>query len=646
MKSNLRFLAVWALIIATILMILGRPSGTNVADQDPVQTIPTPQFMKYVDQKLVESVTFRGDTEVYGVLKETTDNIKKFRTTKDPRATDSLWRELREKGLTANIETEQRASWLQTAFITWVPVLAIIFIFFLFMRQLQSGSNKALSFGQSRARMFNENQSKVKFNDVAGCDEAKNELEEIVDFLKSPKKFTRLGGRIPKGVLLIGPPGTGKTLLAKAIAGEASVPFFSISGSDFVEMFVGVGASRVRSLFENAKRAAPCLIFIDEIDAVGRHRGAGMGGGHDEREQTLNQLLVEMDGFEGTEGVIIIAATNRSDVLDPALLRPGRFDRRVTVSKPDLNGRTAILKVHTRKTPLGGDIDLSVIARGTPGFAGADLENLVNEAALNAARLDHDFVTMTDFEYARDKVSMGPARKSMIIPEEERRHTAYHEAGHAIVGRMVAGNDPVHKVTIIPRGQALGLTLSLPIEDSFSFSKSKAQALLAMMMGGRVAEELTFGHLTTGASNDIERATEIARKMVTEWGMSEKLGPVNFSTRSENIFVGRDMSQSSGFSEETGRLIDAEIRAILELSHATARKVLTDNKAKLELMADTLLDRETIDAAEVDAIIDGRPLPERKVIELTGKKKAAAEKEGEAKGPASTVIDLSKPAKA
>ena len=641
MKSNVRALVLWFALIAAALFFVGQAQVSVRKDS----VISFSEFSRLVESGQVESVNIRlGSSEIQGKFKPSTNNGATFATTADTSAaflTDSL----RKANVPFNYEPEPKPSFLQTALISWLPILAILFIFFLFMRQLQSGSSKAMSFGQSRAKAFQENQSKVRFTDVAGCDEAKQELEEIVEFLKNPRKFTRLGGRIPKGVLLIGPPGTGKTLLAKAIAGEASVPFFSISGSDFVEMFVGVGASRVRSLFENAKKAAPCLIFIDEIDAVGRQRGAGLGGGHDEREQTLNQLLVEMDGFEGTEGIIVIAATNRADVLDPALLRPGRFDRRVVVNKPDLKGRHMILKVHTRKTPLSGDVNLEIIARGTPGFAGADLENLVNEAALNAARYDRDFLLMSDFDFAKDKVIMGSARKSMIISEEEKRHTAYHEAGHAIVARLIEGNDPVHKVTIIPRGPALGVTMTLPTEDKFTLTKEKSNAMIAFMMGGRVAEELVFGHQTTGASNDIERATDLARKMVTEWGMSERLGPVNLARGSGNPFLGRDFSEGAHMSEETARIVDQEIRQIVEGNHERAKQVLFQNISILHAMAGALLEHETIELEDLDVLMSGKNVTRAKTIPETKASTPAPAAQAASDGTGGQVIDLSKPVK-
>jgi len=489
----------------------------------------------------------------------------------------------------------------------WGPVLLLVGFWVFMLRQMQSGGNKALSFGKSRAKLLNNQQKRVTFKDVAGVDEAKEELQEIIEFLKEPQKFQKLGGRIPKGVLLVGPPGTGKTLMARAVAGEANVPFFSISGSDFVEMFVGVGASRVRDLFEQGKKNAPCIIFIDEIDAVGRHRGAGLGGGHDEREQTLNQLLVEMDGFESNDGVIIMASTNRPDVLDPALLRPGRFDRRVVVPRPDVRGREGILKVHTRKIPLGEDVDIQVIARGTPGFTGADLANLVNEAALNAARYNKKIVNMADFELAKDKVLMGAERKSMVITNEEKRVTAYHEAGHTLVGLKVPNADPVHKVTIIPRGMALGVTQQLPEGDRHNYSKEYLLGQIAILMGGRLAEEVFLGSITTGASNDIERATELARAMVCEYGMSN-LGPLTFGKKEEQIFLGREISQHRDFSEDTAIKIDQEVKKLIGDQYERARTIIEENRDTMIRLAETLLDRETLDAVQIRRIIAGLPL--------------------------------------
>ena len=528
-------------------------------------------------------------------------------------------------------EKEESGFW--TFFVTsWLPILALLLMFFFFIRQMQAGGGKAMSFGKSKAKLLGEHQNKVTFADVAGVEEARDEVEEIIAFLKDPKKFTKLGGRIPKGVLMMGPPGTGKTLLARAIAGEAGVPFFSISGSDFVEMFVGVGASRVRDLFEQGKKNAPCIIFIDEIDAVGRHRGAGLGGGHDEREQTLNQLLVEMDGFESNEGVILVAATNRPDVLDPALLRPGRFDRRIVVPRPDVRGREGILKVHTRRVPISAEVQLDIIAKGTPGFSGADLESLVNEAALLAARKDKERVDMGDFEEAKDKVLMGPERKSMVISDREKRTTAYHEAGHALVARLQPHSDPVHKVTIIPRGPALGVTQQLPAEDRLSYSKAWAQNRIAIMLGGRIAEEIVFNQQTTGAGNDLEKATELAHKMVCEWGMSEKMGPLTFGKKEESVFLGREMSGNrQDYSEETARAIDAEVRAIVLQGYELAHKLLSENLDTLKRIAETLLEHETIDGEDIETLMRGdvlarRPPPRPPAVKADVKPDAAPQK--------------------
>jgi cell division protease FtsH len=537
------------------------------------------------------------------------------------------------------VPTEQNA--LLTGLLwSWLPMLVVLGLFFFFMRQVQASGGKAMSFGKSRARLLNESQNKVTFADVAGIDEAKDDCEEIIAFLKDPKKFQRLGGRIPKGVLLAGAPGTGKTLLARAIAGEAGVPFFSISGSDFVEMFVGVGASRVRDLFEQGKKHAPCIIFIDEIDAVGRHRGSGLGGGHDEREQTLNQLLVEMDGFEASEGVIIIAATNRPDVLDPAILRPGRFDRRITVPRPDLVGRMGILAVHTKKVPLADDTDMDLIARGTPGFSGADLENLVNEAALLAARQDKDFVSMSDFEMAKDKVLMGSERRSMVISEKEKKITAWHEAGHTLVGLLVPNHDPVHKVSIIPRGRALGVTMSLPKEDRLSATKEWVQDTICSMLGGRIAEEVKLGQVTTGASNDFQKATQLARAMVTEWGMSQKLGPMAYGEREDQMFHMGPSFRNKDYSEQTAQEIDAEVRRIIQEQYDRAKTLIETHMDKLDLIAESLLERETIDAAEIEAIMAGRELPPRQkiVIPRYSEKQAA-----KAKAPRKTSIFQPRP---
>jgi cell division protease FtsH len=559
---------------------------------------------------------------------------------------DKVLDKLDKAKLSYDVVKEQESSFWQQVLVTWLPMVVLVVLFLLFMRQLQVGGGKAMSFGKSKAKLLSENQRKITFADVAGIEEAKDEVEEIIAFLKDPKKFTRLGGRIPKGVLMMGPPGTGKTLLARAIAGEAGVPFYSISGSDFVEMFVGVGASRVRDLFEQGKKNAPCIIFIDEIDAVGRHRGAGLGGGHDEREQTLNQLLVEMDGFESNDGVILVAATNRPDVLDPALLRPGRFDRRIVVPRPDVKGRMGILRVHTKKTPLATGVDLEVIARGTPGFSGADLENLVNEAALLAARADKDRLDMHDFEMAKDKVLMGPERRSMIISEKDKRVTAYHEAGHALVGKMMKHADPIHKVTIIPRGRALGLTQSLPAEDRLNLSADGANDEIAMLMGGRIAEEIIFSQVTTGATSDIQRATDMARSMVCDWGMSEKVGPLHFGRREGEVFLGRDFGDpSKEYSEQTAIEIDSEVRRIVTENHARAKKVVMDNLDKLKVLAEALLEYETVDGAEIDILFAGGYLdrkPSTWALGVAGAA-AAAEKKASDKAQRPSIFSPARP---
>jgi len=577
------------------------------------------QFIQNVEQnpERIKKVTIKGS--VYMVEYED----RKLRTT--GQALDSKLREKLDKASVAYaIEPPEENSFWQSILISWLPVIVLFLIFFFFMRQIQSGGGKAMSFGKSKAKLLSDHQKKVTFDDVAGIDEARDEINEIVEFLKDPKRFTRLGGRIPKGVLMMGAPGTGKTLLARAIAGEAGVPFFSISGSDFVEMFVGVGASRVRDLFEQGKKNAPCIIFMDEIDAVGRHRGAGLGGGHDEREQTLNQLLVEMDGFESNDGVILIAATNRPDVLDPALLRPGRFDRRIVVPTPDIRGREAILKVHTKRTPLADNVKLELLARGTPGFTGADLENLVNEAALQAARHDKDRVEQADFEYAKDKVLMGSERRSMIISDKEKRNTAFHEAGHVVVAKNMEGADPVHKVTIIPRGQAmLGQTQQLPEEDRLSLNAAHAQNTIAILMGGRVAEELKFGTLTTGAGNDIVRATDIARKMVCEWGMSKVLGPLAFGRHEEQIFLGKEISRRRDYSEKTAETIDGEVKRIVEENYQRAHDVLSSHPEVLERLAETLLEHESLDADQIGAVMEGRAIP----LPVTPEKPTVEEKD-------------------
>lgn len=563
------------------------------------------QLLEQVEQREVKDAVIQGQT-----ITGTFSDGSKFRTI-GPEDHAEVMKVFFAYDITPDFkEVPDGSGWYLVSQV--VMVLFIFGLFFFLMRQLQSGGGKAMSFGKSRARLLNENGKRITFEDVAGADEAKSELEEVIEFLKDPRKFERLGGRIPKGVLLMGPPGTGKTLLARAVAGEAGVPFFSISGSDFVEMFVGVGASRVRDLFEQGKKQAPCIIFVDEIDAVGRHRGAGMGGGHDEREQTLNQLLVEMDGFESNEGVILMAATNRPDVLDPALLRPGRFDRRVVVSNPDVKGREGILSVHTRRTPLADDVDLLTIAKGTPGFSGADLENLVNEAALIAARLDRDAILHQDFESAKDKVSMGVERRSMVVPEGERRRTAYHEAGHAIVARLLPDADRVHKVTIVPRGRALGVTMMLPDEDRLGATLRQLRTRIAIAMGGRAAELLAFDEVSTGASNDLKQATRIARAMVTEYGMSEAVGPMSLSEEAE-VFLGRDFGKAQNVSEATARLVDGEIKRFLDEADQLARSILQQNKHILERLAEVLLDKETVEGNEFEDMVSGLepvyPLP-------------------------------------
>jgi cell division protease FtsH len=590
-------MALW-LVIALVMVLL-----FNLFNQPKTsrQKVLFSEFRLAVDRGEVREVTIQGNN-IYGKFGDGRE-FKTY-TINDP----ELVKDLMAKRVTIDVRPDEQSSWWMQLIISWFPMLLLIGVWIFFMRQVQIGGGKAMSFGKSRARLLTEQQQKVTFADVAGIDEAKEELEEIIDFLKDPKRFTVLGGRIPKGALVVGAPGTGKTLLARAIAGEAGVPFFSISGSDFVEMFVGVGAARVRDLFIQGKKHAPCIVFIDEIDAVGRHRGAGLGGGHDEREQTLNQLLVEMDGFESNDGVILIAATNRPDVLDPALLRPGRFDRRIVVPIPDIRGREGILKVHTRKTPLDGDVDLSVLSRGTPGFCGADLANLVNEAALLAARQGKASITMKDFEQAKDKVLMGTERKSMIISPEERKITAYHESGHTLVAKLIPGTDPIHKVTIIPRGMALGLTQQLPMDEKHTYPKTYLNNNIAILMGGRVAEELVLHDMTTGAGNDLERATELARRMVCNWGMSEKLGPLTFGKKEEMIFLGREIAQHRDYSEDTAVKIDDEVTSIVTENYARVKQLLTDNISALHRLAEMLLERESLDTDDIDKIVNGEPL--------------------------------------
>ena len=607
-SSTAKTILFWLSIVLLGVMLWRLVSANGQAAREDTPSYS--EFMAHVDQGDVKEVTMYLSPNSYELQGEYVKPAnKKFHTTIFKEDAPNLSTVLREKQVLINVKEVRSGDWL-IILLNALPLLLLVGFCLFLMRQMQAGGNKALSFGKSRARLLSAQQKKVTFKDVAGTDEAKEELQEIIEFLKDPQKFQKLGGRIPKGVLLVGPPGTGKTLLARAIAGEANVPFFSISGSDFVEMFVGVGASRVRDLFEQGKKNAPCIIFIDEIDAVGRHRGAGLGGGHDEREQTLNALLVEMDGFESNEGVILIAATNRPDVLDPALLRPGRFDRRVVVARPDVKGREEILRVHTRKKPIADDVDLSIIARGTPGFSGADLESLANEAALWAARQNRKFILMADFEMAKDKVLMGVERKSLILSDEEKKNTAYHEAGHALVAAMTPGADPVHKVTIIPRGMALGLTMQLPTDDKHSYTKEHLEGMLAVLMGGRTAEEMFLGHITTGAGNDIERATDIARNMVCEWGMSE-LGPLAFGKKEEAIFLGREIAQHRDFSEATAVDIDKEVKRIVSIAYESAKNIQNTHRDILERIAQGLLEREVLDANEVRLLIEGKPLPEK-----------------------------------
>jgi len=597
-NSNIKTLIFWVVLIClAVLLFAVVQSGKGIKEDN----ISFTQFLDKVKAGEVKDVII-ADRDAHG----TYQNPQLGYHTQIPINYPQLYDLLREKNVNMTIKDTSTGNWL-TILLNASPFIVLLAFWIFMMRQMQSGGNKALSFGKSRARLHSTQQKKVTFKDVAGVEEAKEELQEIIEFLREPQKFQKLGGRIPKGVLLIGPPGTGKTLLARAIAGEASVPFFSISGSDFVEMFVGVGASRVRDLFEQGKKNAPCIIFIDEIDAVGRHRGAGLGGGHDEREQTLNQLLVEMDGFESNEGVILVAATNRPDVLDPALLRPGRFDRRVVVGRPDVQGREAILRVHTKKIPLGDNVDLSVLARGTPGLAGAELANLVNESALNAARQNRKVVTMLDFELAKDKILMGAERKSLVMSEAEKRNTAYHEAGHALVAAMLPNADPLHKVTIIPRGMALGVTMQLPIDDKHSYNKDYLLAQLAILMAGRIAEEKYMHHMTTGAGNDIERATDMARKMVCEWGMSE-LGPLSFGKKEEQIFLGREIAQHRDYSEETAIRIDEQVRKLVQGGYDTAASIIAENSEAMVRIAETLLEREILDGNEVTQLIKGQDL--------------------------------------
>ncbi len=606
MKQSQRTLALW------IAIILFSAMAVQLFQNRPTlrRTISFSEFVEALKNKTVAEVTIQEDRILGKFAEGYADRAQgtAFETV-GPVQSESLYQALDESGAKVHYKRRDEGSFWQQLLFSWLPTLLLLLFFFFFMRQMQAGGGRAFSFGKSRARLTTDKQKRVTFQDVAGIEEVKQELEEIIQFLKDPKKFTALGGRIPKGVILVGPPGTGKTLLARAISGEAGVPFFSISGSDFVEMFVGVGASRVRDLFEQGKRHAPCIIFIDEIDAVGRHRGAGLGGGHDEREQTLNQLLVEMDGFESNEGVVLIAATNRPDVLDSALLRPGRFDRRVVVPRPDLRGREEILRVHVKNVPLAADVDLSVLARGTPGFCGADLANLVNEAALYAARFDKREVSMSDFENAKDKVLMGAERRSMILSDEEKRQIAYHEAGHTLVAKLLPGTDPVHKVTIIPRGMALGVTQQLPEKDQYIQTRDYTEKVISVLMGGRCAEELIFSTKTTGAGDDLRRATELAHKMVCEWGMSEKLGPLTYGNKDEEIFLGRDFGRVQNYSEDTSLLIDEEVKAIVLENYRRAKGLLEKNLDTLHRMAKYLLEYESLEGDQIDKVVRGGSLP-------------------------------------
>ncbi|MFQ5742644.1 MAG: ATP-dependent zinc metalloprotease FtsH [Acidobacteriota bacterium] len=602
MSSTLKALSLW-LVVIVIAIVVWNVFNAGAATKEE---IIFSQFMSFVEDGQIAQVTISNPgNKIEGQYKDG----RQFSTVAPNY--DGLVEELRKSGVAIKAESQDQSPYL-ASLISWVPMLILIAVWIFFMRQMQSGGNRALAFGKSRARLSSNQEKKVTFKDVAGIDEAKEEVQEIIEFLKEPQRFQRLGGRIPKGVLLVGPPGTGKTLLARAIAGEASVPFFSISGSDFVEMFVGVGASRVRDLFEQGKKNAPCIIFIDEIDAVGRHRGAGLGGGHDEREQTLNQLLVEMDGFGSNEGVILMAATNRPDVLDPALLRPGRFDRRIIVDRPDIRGRLGILRVHTRGTPLLEDVELQRVARSTPGFSGADLESLVNEAALLAARRAHKKVQMVDFEDAKDKVMMGAERRSLIISDEEKKITAYHEAGHALMAHLMPNADPIHKVTIIPRGRALGVTQQIPLDDRRNYPKSYLDAQISVLLGGRVAEQLVLHEMTTGAGNDLDRVTDLARSMVTKWGMSERLGPLTFGSKNEEIFLGRDFLQHKEYSEGTAEQIDEEIKRIVAQAHEKAKTLLTEKLDALHAIAEALLTREVLDGEEIKLLVEGGELPEIK----------------------------------
>lgn len=617
MNTTAKNVFLWIVIIVAVVVLW---NFLNTVRSGNVDEVNYSDFTSMVKNDNIRSnptspVTLSGNEVEGKYIDSVTGTERKFRVIIPKGSEETIANTLNEKGIIVKVNDDDQNSFVYMLLTSWFPIILFVGFWIFLMRQMQSGGNKALSFGKSRAKLSTNQQKKVTFNDVAGVEEAKEELQEIIEFLKEPQKFQKLGGRMPKGVLLMGPPGTGKTLLARAIAGEASVPFFSISGSDFVEMFVGVGASRVRDLFEQGKKNAPCIIFIDEIDAVGRHRGAGLGGGHDEREQTLNQLLVEMDGFESNEGVILIAATNRPDVLDPALLRPGRIDREVVVTLPDIKGREGIIKVHTRRIPFAKDVDISILARGTPGMSGAQLANLVNEAALNAARFDRKSVAMADFEEAKDKVLMGKERKSMIMSDEEKRNTAYHEAGHALAAHLLPDADPLHKVTIIPRGRALGVTTQLPAEDKYSYTREYMKASLTILLAGRVAEELVLRSCTTGASNDLERVTERARKMVCEWGMSEEIGPLSYGKKEEQIFLGREIAQHQDYSENTAMQIDKEVKKVVLAAYAEAKELLEENRDALILVAEALLEYETLDGNEFTAVIKGEKIHREPEVE-------------------------------
>ncbi len=637
MNTTAKNIFLWIVIIVAVVVLWNFLSTMRDGN---VTEINYSDFTSLVTEGRIRSteaspVVLTGNKVEGKYIPAGASNEKSFRVLIPKGAEETIANTLNDKGLKVKVADDEQGSWIYMILSSGFPIILFVAFWIFLMRQMQAGGNKALSFGKSRAKLSTNQQKKVTFRDVSGVEEAKEELQEIVEFLKEPQKFQKLGGRIPKGVLLMGPPGTGKTLLARAIAGEANVPFFSISGSDFVEMFVGVGASRVRDLFEQGKKNAPCIIFIDEIDAVGRHRGAGLGGGHDEREQTLNQLLVEMDGFESNEGVILIAATNRPDVLDPALLRPGRFDRQVVVTLPDIKGREGILKVHIRRIPLADDVDVSILARGTPGFSGAQLANLVNEAALNAARFNRKAVTMLDFEEAKDKVLMGKERKSMVMNEKEKRNTAYHEAGHALIAYLLPEADPLHKVTIIPRGRALGLTMQLPEEDKYNYTREYMEASITILLGGRSAEELFLGSTTTGASNDLERATDRARKMVCEWGMSEQMGPLTFGKKEEQIFLGREIAQHQDYSEETAIKIDQEVKRIVLAGYSRAKEMLESNRDALVRLAEALLEYESLDFDEIEAVIKGEKLRQSEDSEISsGTPTPEREKEGKRTLPA------------